>query len=636
MSNENYFPPKCCLLEIPTKVVHANITSQQKDLFKSKAQEYAVPAGQRWYCPHTDCTKWIPVSKQPSRTENLRCPHCKKSACTVCRGVAHLPGADCPQDFGLEATLDESERNGWKRCYKCRAMVELTLGCRHIRCKCRAEFCYVCTAPWRTCSCTEMDQARQQAEIESRRQRDDVEARETAEAIRAVEEAQRVEDEMREFDERIRRIEEEERMRADAARREEEESRKRVQAEHERAALVDKFASLRRDLDSIQSAQREAIGQRHIRELSEVVQQRAASKSKANKGQEGERQRLRRDNEEAMRVLEERQAQELEALERRHEEEEDDYFLGIRAHLRGKANREARERAAVEKVRRVQAEDKARTLSEHKAALRHAHLDDQKLAEALSALEAGRKAELEHEERWLRERQQHIAADIRWFEAIEAERLALLRQREHEALNPGVPLIDSSSPSAPLRQLKLDSSVSTAAHAQPRPTMQPPPRSVARPPPSFPSLPPPSSTPSFSSPLLLQPSPQPQPILAAIDIENPWREDGTRHRAELSSSTSLRRSQMVRRPRKSSSSSSATSASAEQNMLAEKTTPVDERPLSSLKELKGALSDMPPPPSPVPIKPRHPVRAMQHADDVNAIAYWATPRWSRGPERTRL
>ena len=40
------------------------------------------------------------------------------------------------------------EKSGWRRCYKCRNLVELTQGCTHMTCRCKAQFCYICGAVW--------------------------------------------------------------------------------------------------------------------------------------------------------------------------------------------------------------------------------------------------------------------------------------------------------------------------------------------------------------------------------------------------------------------------------------------------------------------------------------------------------
>ena len=66
----------------------------------------------------------------------------------MCKRDAHPVGQDCPNDWELDAVLKIGERSGWRRCYKCRTLVELTYGCTHMTCRCRAQFCYICGAVW--------------------------------------------------------------------------------------------------------------------------------------------------------------------------------------------------------------------------------------------------------------------------------------------------------------------------------------------------------------------------------------------------------------------------------------------------------------------------------------------------------
>ena len=139
---ESTFPPKCCLQEIPRKTMLAHLPSKDIAHFDEKALEYAVTVGNRYYCASPECAKWIDVRRARGFDGSLECPHCKFTVCTMCRGAAHATDEDCPNDFGLDATLQQAERAGWQRCYNCRAVVELNTGCRHITCKCRAEFWY--------------------------------------------------------------------------------------------------------------------------------------------------------------------------------------------------------------------------------------------------------------------------------------------------------------------------------------------------------------------------------------------------------------------------------------------------------------------------------------------------------------
>ena len=137
---ESTFPPKCCLQEIPRKTLLTHLHPEDMIRYKEKALEYAVAAGDRYYCASPECAKWIDVRLAHSCDGCLQCPHCAFSMCMMCRGAAHGKNQDCPNDFGLDATLQQAERAGWQRCYNCRAVVELNTGCRHITCKCRAEF----------------------------------------------------------------------------------------------------------------------------------------------------------------------------------------------------------------------------------------------------------------------------------------------------------------------------------------------------------------------------------------------------------------------------------------------------------------------------------------------------------------
>ena len=43
-----------------------------------------------------------------------------------------------------QALLDMAEQEGLKRCPACGAMVERTMGCSHISCRCGATFCFSC------------------------------------------------------------------------------------------------------------------------------------------------------------------------------------------------------------------------------------------------------------------------------------------------------------------------------------------------------------------------------------------------------------------------------------------------------------------------------------------------------------
>lgn len=138
--NEATFPPKCCLQEVPKDTIRLYLSDKDHAHFELKTKEYAVPAERRWYCTSPACGKWIHVPRYRLVVGSVSCTYCQYDMCAHCRGPTHKSNQECPQDRSLEATLEQAEREGWRRCYKCRAMVELATGCRHVTCRCKAEF----------------------------------------------------------------------------------------------------------------------------------------------------------------------------------------------------------------------------------------------------------------------------------------------------------------------------------------------------------------------------------------------------------------------------------------------------------------------------------------------------------------
>ncbi|RAH80840.1 hypothetical protein BO86DRAFT_419760 [Aspergillus japonicus CBS 114.51] len=111
----------------------------------------------RIYCSNLDCGRFIPPAQI---TFNLaHCLACDKMTCSTCKSVFHQ-GEDCPEDMALAATLDLARSEGWQRCFSCRAVVQLGVGCHHITCTCQAQFCYLCGSRWKTCKCERWDEHR--------------------------------------------------------------------------------------------------------------------------------------------------------------------------------------------------------------------------------------------------------------------------------------------------------------------------------------------------------------------------------------------------------------------------------------------------------------------------------------------
>ncbi|KAI0860294.1 hypothetical protein F4860DRAFT_479880 [Xylaria cubensis] len=152
--DESFFPPRCCRQEIPVDENSSFLSLDLIEEFEGRYLEFSTP--NRTYCHQETCSAFIP----PSMIEDgvAQCPECEFETCVTCKGATHQ--GDCPADEALQQVLEVAVQEGWQRCPQCSTMIELNHGCYHITCKCRAEFCYLCAAEWKTCECIHWEERR--------------------------------------------------------------------------------------------------------------------------------------------------------------------------------------------------------------------------------------------------------------------------------------------------------------------------------------------------------------------------------------------------------------------------------------------------------------------------------------------
>lgn len=143
-------PPRCCSTAIPGAVIKSVLTKDEQAAFGKSVLQYSTPWESRIFCPNPACGEFIPRRGKidPKHPFEVVCRKCRSRACSTCKGPAHAFGQDCPADWELDAVLQMGEKSGWRRCYKCRTLVELAQGCSHMTCRCKAQFCYICGAVW--------------------------------------------------------------------------------------------------------------------------------------------------------------------------------------------------------------------------------------------------------------------------------------------------------------------------------------------------------------------------------------------------------------------------------------------------------------------------------------------------------
>ena len=168
--DESLFPPRCCRQPIPFMNVRQHLTPDFIVQFAEKEKEFTTL--KRVYCAKPSCSRFIGPQSHSIFGSVMTCPApgCLTRTCRSCKskvasGDRH---SKCKVDEIDQQILALGEDAGWARCPGCAQMIELQMGCYHMTCRCKTEFCYLCTTRWKTCACTQWDERRLVAAAEER------------------------------------------------------------------------------------------------------------------------------------------------------------------------------------------------------------------------------------------------------------------------------------------------------------------------------------------------------------------------------------------------------------------------------------------------------------------------------------
>ncbi|KAL1952155.1 hypothetical protein VTO73DRAFT_1304 [Trametes versicolor] len=179
--DESLFPPACCRLPFKLEEVHIYLDRDLQKQFDRKTLEFGTK--DRVYCHQPTCSTFLGAATPAAA--NLLCTTCWQNTCGHCKAASHALSIQCTsaEDAVVVALAAQS---GWKRCPGCGHLVELSVGCYHMTCRCRHQFCYLCTAQWKTCRCEQWDENRLVAAAEDRVQRQGVQGRNAVEVQQRV------------------------------------------------------------------------------------------------------------------------------------------------------------------------------------------------------------------------------------------------------------------------------------------------------------------------------------------------------------------------------------------------------------------------------------------------------------------
>lgn len=439
LESETHWPAKCCLNPIPAEDILPHVDNNTKTKYQQRDAEWSIPTSDRVYCTHTNCGTWIPPkSVNAGAARNFaKCPKCSKRTCTLCRGPYHN-GSDCPQDPALQATANLAEMEGWKRCYSCHAYVEHNKGCRHMTCRCKAQFCYICGERWKTCSCTDEQLLTIQAQVASRREEAAAQNQRTAaeNARRAAEE-----EELRQILEEIAEFEraEEERLAAELeAARVREEAEQRVRAEERRrmeeerlTAVNRRFRQLGVELEILTDVQRVLMAERYEFEVEVLKKEKQDALDTLAIKHPAEINNLTKESQRKIAESEAKFEQEYQARLEEERRIEDDYVAQLRAFYNGKPEAEYHVREARDELRENQVKEYRFWDAYRRKQLAAEREGESRKVEALNVKQESERRAAEgrasiDKVEW----QRKVWAEGQWVDAVTAERAAMLMEME--------------------------------------------------------------------------------------------------------------------------------------------------------------------------------------------------------------
>ncbi|KAJ7741773.1 hypothetical protein DFH07DRAFT_837380 [Mycena maculata] len=160
VGDESLFPLQCCRQALPMDGpggVFAQLEIYLRLSLRAKAREFSTLSKDRLYCPQPTCSMFL--GSTVNRAGDVTCPRCRTEVCLGCRQVVH-PNEKCGENTALEQVKALALEKNWQTCPGCGQIIDLQQGCYHMTCRCRTEFCYVCAAPWKHCTCPQWEEAR--------------------------------------------------------------------------------------------------------------------------------------------------------------------------------------------------------------------------------------------------------------------------------------------------------------------------------------------------------------------------------------------------------------------------------------------------------------------------------------------
>ena len=119
-------PPRCCGISVPFRTIAYALTEAEVNDFQHAEMEKATK--DKTYCSNPGCGRFI--APGDILAAEAVCTRCETKTYAFCKNTGHE--GDCPDDPGIQATLELGAENKWQRCFSCRSLIEIEWGCNHM------------------------------------------------------------------------------------------------------------------------------------------------------------------------------------------------------------------------------------------------------------------------------------------------------------------------------------------------------------------------------------------------------------------------------------------------------------------------------------------------------------------------
>eukprot|EP01066_Platyproteum_vivax_P015982 Platyproteum_vivax@DN6981_c0_g1_i4.p1 len=158
LNDRNLIPLRCCKKPFPKAIW--SLVAKHPKAFQKYSMFLKEASGETLrYCCEKSCSQLLPDNVESNR---VVCTACGAETCATCCEAFHgnvcVNAKMCTMGDSQFETLAVMKK--WMRCPKCKRAVDLGLGCNHITCVCKFEFCYVCSNHWRSCHCPLWEETR--------------------------------------------------------------------------------------------------------------------------------------------------------------------------------------------------------------------------------------------------------------------------------------------------------------------------------------------------------------------------------------------------------------------------------------------------------------------------------------------